>query len=67
MTIAWMSFVLVVAVSVVAAAAVVTLFSLGLRVIDGTEPWRRPVAVALFVVCAGIALFGIWLVVPVFH
>ncbi|MEO5534348.1 MAG: hypothetical protein ABIR17_04375 [Pseudolysinimonas sp.] len=67
MTIAWMSFVLVVAVSLVAAAALVALFSLGLRLIDGTAPWRRPVAVALFVICAGIALVGIWLVVPFFH
>jgi len=67
MTLNWMAFVTVVAVSLVSACGVVTLFSLALRLGDGAAPWRRPVAVALYVVCALIVLFGIYLIVPAFH
>jgi len=67
MTLNWMAFVTVVAVSLVSACGVVTLFSLALRLGDGAAPWRRPVAVALYVVCALIVLVGIYLIVPAFH
>jgi len=67
MTLNWMAFVTVVVVSLVSACGVVTLFSLALRLGDGEARWRRPVAVALYVVCALIVLFGIYLIVPAFH
>ena len=63
----WMSFVVVVAASLIAACLVVTLFSLGLRVADGPEPWRRPVSTGLFVLCGLFALAGIVLIVPALH
>ncbi|HWR86139.1 MAG TPA: hypothetical protein VN200_09115 [Rhodoglobus sp.] len=63
----WMSFVIVVVASMIAACGVVTLFSLGLRLADGTEPWRRPVAVVLFGLCAVAVAAGIYLIVPALH
>ncbi len=30
-------------------------------------PWRRPVSVALYALCAAIVMFGIWLIVPFFR
>lgn len=66
MTIDWLAFVSVVVASLVAACAVVLLFSLALRLGAGTEGWRRPVSVALYVVCALIVLFGIYIIVPIF-
>jgi len=67
MTIDWIAFVTVVVVAIVAAAALVTLFSLGLRLRDGSAPWRRPASVSAFVLCAVLVIVGIWLVVPVLH
>jgi hypothetical protein len=66
-TIDWLAFVTVVAVALVGACSIVGLFSLGLRVGDSEVPARRVAAVALYVLCAAIALFGIWLIVPFFH
>ena len=66
MTIDWLAFVTVVAGSLIAACLLVTLFSLGLRLGDGTAAWRRPVSVGLFVLCAAVVAFGIYLVVPIF-
>jgi hypothetical protein len=66
-TIDWIAFVTVVVVALVGACGIVTLFSLGLRVGDSDLAWRRVLAVALYVLCAGVALFGIWLIVPFFH
>jgi hypothetical protein len=63
----WMSFVIVVAASLLAACLLVTLFSLGLRLADGAAPWRRPVSIALFVLCGLVVLFGIYLIVPALH
>ena len=63
----WSTFPLVVGVALVAACVLVTLFSLALRVGDGTEPWRRPASVALFVLCGLVVAFGIYLIVPVLH
>ena len=67
MTIDWMAFVTVVVVSLVAACAVVTIFSFALRLGDGEAPWRRPVSVALYALCVLIVLFGIYLIVPALH
>jgi hypothetical protein len=66
MTIDWLAFVTVVAGSLIAACLLVTLFSLGLRLSDGAAPWRRPVSVGLFVLCAAVVVFGIYLIVPFF-
>jgi hypothetical protein len=65
-TINWLSFVVVVVASLVSACGVVVLFSLALRLGDGTAVWRRPVSIALYVVCGLIVLFGIYIIVPVF-
>ena len=67
MTIDWIAFVTVVAVALVGACTIVALFSLGLRVGDSESTWRRVLAVALYVLCGAIVLFGIWLIVPFFH
>jgi hypothetical protein len=67
MTVDWIAFITVVAGSLIAACLLVTLFSLGLRVNDGTASWRRPVSVALFVLCALVAIVGVYLIVPLFH
>ena len=67
MMIDWWAFVTVVAASLLGACGVVLVFSLALRLGDGEAPWRRPVSVALYVVCVGIVLFGIWLIVPFLH
>jgi hypothetical protein len=64
MTIEWGNFVVVVAVSLVAASALVLLFSLGLRLADGVEAWRRPVSVLMFVLCGILVVVGIVLIVP---
>ena len=67
MTINWGDFVVVVVASLLSACLLVTLFSLALRVGDGTARWRRPVAVSLFVLCALFVAFGIFLIVPALH
>ncbi|HEY4153351.1 MAG TPA: hypothetical protein VGM38_08515 [Pseudolysinimonas sp.] len=67
MTIDWSAFLTVVVGSLISACLLVTLFSLGLRLNDGAAVWRRPVSVALFVVCAAVVAFGIYLIVPFFH
>ena len=59
----WMAFVAVFAASLVSACVAVTLFSLGLRLGDGEAAWRRPVSVALFVLCALGVLFGIYIII----
>lgn len=67
MTIDWLAFVQVVVAALVAACLLVTLFSLGLRAIDGAQPWRRPVGIALFVLCALVVALGIFLIIPALH
>ncbi len=67
MTIQWFNFVLVVGASLLAACLVVTTFSLALRLGDGTAPWRRPLSVMLFVLCALFVLFGLYLIIPALH
>ena len=65
--IAWENFAIVVAAALVAACVLVTLFSAALRVGDGTEPWRRPASIALYVLCGFAVAFGIYLIVPALH
>jgi len=60
----WMAFVMVVVTSLVAGCLLVTLFALALRIGDGEAAWRRPVAVALYVLCALEVLVGVFLIVP---
>ncbi len=67
MTIDWLACVTVVVASLVAAAVLVALFSVALRVGDGDQRWRRPVTVALFTIWGALVLVGIWLVVPALH
>lgn len=63
----WGSFAIVVIAASVSACLLVTIFSLALRLSDGTAPWRRPVSIGLFVLCALVVLFGIYLIVPALH
>lgn len=63
----WSTFPLVVAVALVSACVLVTLFATALRVRDGEEPWRRPASVGLFVLCGLAVAFGIYLIVPALH
>jgi hypothetical protein len=67
MTIDWMAFVTVVIAALVAACALITVFSLALRIGDSENRGRRIVSVALYGVCAFIVLFGIFLIVPALH
>ena len=64
MTIEWGAFATVVVAALVSACVVVTLFSLGLRLGDGSTLPRRVGAVACFVVCALVVAVGIVLIVP---
>ncbi len=73
----WGSFVLVAVVSLVAASALVTVASLGIRLYEHGRQAREEqqgsgrvvmaVARILFGLCALIVLFGVYLIVPVFH
>jgi len=67
----WSAFFVVLVATVVAASAVVTLYSLGLRLVDrsGDRPvaWKRPLGIACFVACGLVVLYGVYLVIPYFH
>jgi len=63
----WWSFVEVVVAALVSAGLLVTLFSAALRLGDGEAPWRRPLSVALFVLCGLVVALGIYLIVPALH
>ena len=65
--IAWENFAIVVGAALLAACLLVTLFSLALRVGDGTQRWRRPASVGLYVLCGLAVAFGIYLIVPALH
>lgn len=69
MSIDWGAFLLVALVSLVAAAALVSLYAAGLRLlaIDGRPAGAVAGAYACFVLCAVGVLFGIYLIVPAFH
>lgn len=73
----WESFLLVAVVSLVAASAVVTIASFGMKLYEnvlqarkaGESSGRVALAVSrvLFGLCGLIVLFGVYLIVPVFH
>jgi hypothetical protein len=65
-TINWLAFLTVVLASLASACAVVILFALALRLGGGDAAWRRPVSVALYVVCGLIVAFGVAIIVGVF-
>ncbi len=67
MTIAWSSFAIVVVSAAIAAGLLVTLFSLALRLGDGTARWHRVTSVALYVLCGLVVAYGIYLIVPALH
>jgi hypothetical protein len=67
MSVDWMAFLTVTVAAIVAAGVLVTLFSIGLRLSDGAAPWRRPLAVVVFAICALLVATGVWLVVPTLH
>ena len=67
MKIDWLAFVQVVVVALVSACFIVATFSAALRLGDGTARWRRPVSVALYIVCALAVAFGVYLIVPALH
>ncbi|TPW70774.1 hypothetical protein [Schumannella sp. 10F1B-5-1] len=63
----WAAFFVVAVSALIAACIIVTLFSLALRLGDGAAPWRRPVSIAMYVLCGLAVLFGIYLIVPALH
>jgi len=67
MSIDWAAFLIVLVSTLVAACGIVTLYSLGLRLLDDSRSWSRRAGIACFVVCGLAILYGIYLVVPVFH
>ena len=65
----WSAFLLVALVALLAASALVSLYSVGLRLL-ATEPRTTPAtagAWACFGLCAVGVLAGIWLIVPALH
>ncbi|ROS59669.1 hypothetical protein EDF38_2525 [Frigoribacterium sp. PhB160] len=65
----WSAFVVVALVSLFSAAALVSLYSVGLRLltVDDRSAVRTAAGYACFVVCALGVLFGIYLIVPALH
>jgi len=67
----WPAFFVVLVATLVGASLVVTLYSLGLRLVDRPADhagsWRRPLGIACFVACALVVLYGVYLVIPYFH
>ncbi|MCU1423830.1 MAG: hypothetical protein JWM51_121 [Microbacteriaceae bacterium] len=67
MTIDWPAFFVVVVATLVSASAVVTLYSLGLRLSDRATGWRRSAGIGCFVACAAVIVYGVYLIIPAFH
>jgi len=63
----WPAFFVVLVATLVAACLVVTLYSLGLRLVDRTTGVRRAAGVACFVASGLAVLYGVYLVIPYFH
>jgi len=68
----WGAFALVALVSLVAAAALVTLYASGLRLMTWSQSGslqrtKRISAIACFGLCGALVLFGIYLIVPALH
>lgn len=65
----WSAFVVVALVSLLSAAALVSLYSFGLRLltVESRTTARTLAGYACFVICALGVLYGIYLIVPGFH
>jgi hypothetical protein len=63
----WAAFLVVLLATLVGASLVVSLYSLGLRLLDRSTGVRRFAGVACFVVCALVVLYGVYLIIPAFH
>ncbi len=69
----WGSFLLVALAALVAAAALVSLYASGLRLMSWSHSGsslvrtKRVGAIACFVACGALVLFGIYLIVPALH
>ena len=68
----WGAFALVALVALVAAAALVTLYASGLRLMTWSQSGtltrtKRLAAIACFAACGLLVLFGIYLIVPALH
>jgi hypothetical protein len=69
----WGSFAAVALASLVAAAALVTLYATGLRLMAWSHTGsslprtKRLAAIVCFVACAALVLYGIYLIVPALH
>ena len=69
----WSAFGLVAVVSLIAAAALVTLYATGVRLMawshsgESLPRTKRIGAITCFVACGLLVLFGIYLIVPALH
>jgi len=66
-TIDWAAFVVVFIATLLGACGVVALYSFGLRLSDSPSAAWRHAGKACFVVCAAVILYGVYLVIPLFH
>lgn len=62
----WAAFLVVLVATLVGACIVVTLYSVGLRLLDRSTGPRRAAGIACFVACALVVLYGVYLIVPFF-
>jgi hypothetical protein len=63
----WAAFFVVLFATLLGACLVVTLYSFGLRLVDRSTGIRRASGIACFVACALVILYGVYLVIPIFH
>ena len=68
----WGAFALVALVALVAAAALVTLYASGLRLMTWSQSGsltrtKRLASIVCFAACGALVLFGIYLIVPALH
>ena len=63
----WPAFFIVLVATLVSGCLVVTLYSLGLRLVDRATGWQRPLGIACFVTSGLVVLYGVYLVIPYFH
>jgi len=69
MIVEWGAFFQVLLATLIGACGVVTLYSLGLRLIDSDDvrPLRRAAGIVCLVLCGLVILYGVYLVIPFFH
>jgi hypothetical protein len=63
----WAAFVVVFLVTIVGSCGVVAVYSVGLRLVDHSQGWKRRAGIACFVLCALAIAFAVYLIVPQFH